>query len=197
MNAISAGGQKEDQPMAANGRNRDGFFQGKTIEQWREQLNDVNEAVRLMAAAAVGECGPQAVPALVEMLKNKDALIRYWAAKGLGKIGPEARSAAPALTEALGDPSESVQINAAYALWAIGEKAKGMAALIKCAKAKSAGARLAVMNFLSLIGPEAKEAIEAIKAAADVKDDDYVQDYVVRKANYDLKMLGAKDSMPE
>jgi len=183
--------------MAPNAQRMDGVFQGKTIAQWKEQLDDPKETARLMAAAAVGECGPKAVPALVEMLKSKDALIRYWAAMGLGKIGAEAGSAAAALAEVLDDPSECVQVNAAYALWAIGEKAKGMEALIKCAKAKSAGARLAVMNLLSLIGPEAKAALEAIQAAADVKDDDSVQDYVVRKANYDLKMLGARDSVPE
>jgi HEAT repeat protein len=43
------------------------------------------------------------VPALTESLKDPDARIRYYAAKALGKIGPDARNAVSALKSAMQD----------------------------------------------------------------------------------------------
>jgi len=186
-----------DEKGAAGGSKDAAAFQGKTLAEWKEQLNDKSEFVRLSAAVALGECGPKAVPTLVGALNHQDATVRYWAAKGLGKAGPDAKSAIPGLIKAPNDPCESVQVVAANALWRLGEKTKGMAGLIEGTKAQSAGARLAAVNNLCLIGADAKEALPAVKEAAEVKSDDYVQDYVVRKANFFQKLLGAKQSLEE
>lgn len=183
--------------MRPKTKNEDGTFQGKTIAQWREQLKDEKEFVRLAATVALGECGPKAVPALTEELKNKDSMIRYWVARGLGKIGREAQSAIPALTEALKDASESVRISAAYALWKLGKRTAAMTTFIATLKNGSAGAQLEVVNDLCLIGPDAKEALPAVKEAAEQNSDDYVYSYVVRKASTDQKIFAGKPSYGE
>ena len=183
--------------MATKAENEDGVFQGKTIAQWRNQLEEKNECVRLSAAAALGECGPKAVAALTEELKNKDPLIRYWAAKGLGKIGLEAKSAIPALTEALKDPCESVRVSAAYTLWKLGKKTEAMAQFVETIKGELPGAQLAVLNDLCLIGPDAKEAYPAVREAAEKKLDDFVHGYVLRKASTVQKIFEGKPSFGE
>ena len=64
------------------------------------------------------------VPVLIETLKDQDPAMRSYAAKSLGKFGPEARDAVPNLTEALKDQDRNVRIGAAYALAQIGPEAK-------------------------------------------------------------------------
>ena len=51
---------------------------------------------RRRAALALSRLGPDAVvavPALCETLKDEAEIVRFWAAKTLGNIGPEARQA--------------------------------------------------------------------------------------------------------
>ena len=58
-----------------------------------------------------------AVPQLVEILENDpESRTRYYAAKALGKIGREARDAAPALEAASRDQDERVRRAATEAL---------------------------------------------------------------------------------
>ncbi len=60
--------------------------------------------------------GPQAVPALLELCKDRDESIRLHATEAIGFLGPAAKSAAPALTTLLKDESEEVRASAAEAL---------------------------------------------------------------------------------
>jgi HEAT repeat protein len=69
-----------------------------------------------------GSDAPQAVPDLVDALKDPDKLVRYWAATALGTIGPAAKQAEPALTEALQDESWVVRTRAEWALKRIHEQ---------------------------------------------------------------------------
>ena len=62
------------------------------------------------AVVALGKIGPEAkdaVPALTELLNDKNENVRSAAAIALGGIGPAAKSAVPALTKLLKD-GESV-----------------------------------------------------------------------------------------
>jgi len=198
VTSVGANAGQEDRTMSPKAQNEKGTFQGKTIAEWRAQLGDKQETVRLSAAVALGECGPKAAPALIEELKNKDSVIRYWAARGLGKIGrPAAESAVPALAKALKDSSEVVRVSAAYALWKLGQRTDAMAALIKSLEDGSAGAKLEVVNDLCLIGPDAKEALPAVRKAAEQKSADYVYSYVIRKASTDQKIFEGKSSFGE
>ena len=81
-------------------------YQGKPLSRWVAETQDKDAVVRLSAALALGEIGPEAktaVPALTELLKDKDSNVQWAAARALGKIGPEAKMATPALTELLKD----------------------------------------------------------------------------------------------
>jgi hypothetical protein len=78
----------------------------------------------------LGDYGPAAfaaVPALIDKLgcthtntfEISPNIMRYYAATALGKIGPGARDAVPALHRALNDPSPAVREEAAKALYQI------------------------------------------------------------------------------
>lgn len=58
--------------------------------------------------------------ALVEALKDKDKFVRMEAARALGRIGPPAREAVPALTALLRDSELFVSREAQAALRSIG-----------------------------------------------------------------------------
>jgi HEAT repeat protein len=80
------------------------------------------------AGAALAGCGDgrridYSVPTLIRTLKDPDPNMRYYAAKSLGKYGPEAADAVPDLVEALKDESALVRSGAAYALGDLGPAA--------------------------------------------------------------------------
>jgi HEAT repeat protein len=60
--------------------------------------------------------GAAAVPALIAALEDQDAEVRIFAAEALGEIGPEAKEAVPTLIAALKDPDAHVPASATYAL---------------------------------------------------------------------------------
>ena len=103
------------------------------------------------AVTALGKMGEPAVPPLIDALKNKSAdpkkpkkgpaatdstaFVRTKAAEALGNMGPKAKSAVPALIDALKDPN--VRTEAAIALGNIGPDAKSaVSALQDAATAK-------------------------------------------------------------
>lgn len=81
-------------------------------------------AKRLSGSGAAGQAalealvalGPGAVPTLTQTLAAGDRIAREQAARALGRIGPAASAAIPALTRALQDPHPWVQKEAAAAL---------------------------------------------------------------------------------
>jgi HEAT repeat protein len=75
--------------------------------------------VREHAAEALGDIGPEAkeaVPPLIEVLKDKEPRVRRDAARSLGQIGPAAKVAAPQLAALLKDEDANVREAAARAL---------------------------------------------------------------------------------
>jgi HEAT repeat protein len=85
-----------------------------------DSLRDPDKTVQQAALVAMGKMGPSAVPPLTQTLQqNTWWRARWYAAQGLAQIGPEARSAIPALVRALKDSNRSVQENAALALAAM------------------------------------------------------------------------------
>jgi HEAT repeat protein len=67
-------------------------------------LDDADDKVRVYAAARLTEMRlrASAMPALIDVLKDSNGLVRSHAATCLGNMGPEARAAVPALREMVG-----------------------------------------------------------------------------------------------
>jgi HEAT repeat protein len=70
------------------------------IPALEKALDDNRKEVRLAAGSALGKMGSAGVSALISLLRNenKDTEIRQLAAESLGRMGPVAHSAVPALT---------------------------------------------------------------------------------------------------
>jgi HEAT repeat protein len=79
------------------------IYKGKTAREWMAILKDKKDRrSKDWVIATLGEMGPDArvaVPALIEVLKDKD--LRVEAAAALGEIGPDAKAALPAMLQAL------------------------------------------------------------------------------------------------
>ena len=87
-----------------------------------------NCAVRCFAIetlGAIGKTATDAVPVLIERLRDEDYVVRMRAARALGAIG--AKEAVPALIEGLRDEDSEVRGLAAEALGVIASAAKGAA----------------------------------------------------------------------
>ncbi len=118
---------------------------------------------RKHAAVTLGQIGPaakDAVPHLVELLKDPDALVRRAAAGALGMIGAAAKDAVPHLIDLLKDSDTDVRRAAAGALGMIGPAAKdAVPHLVDLLKDPDADVRRAAAGALGGIGAAAKDAI--------------------------------------
>jgi HEAT repeat protein len=139
---------------------------------------DPTHVARLEAIAALGKIGPaakDAVPTLIEATKEKPPTspVRLVAVAALGQIGPDAKEAVPTLINLLGEEenkSGPVRIEAAKALGLIGSAAgrEASAALVALVENKQLGpSRIVAINALAQLGPEAKNAVPALKKAAE------------------------------
>ena len=72
-------------------------------------------------------------PSLLELLKDKDPKMRYYAARKLGHFGSQTGEVVPALAEALKDEDKMVRMGSAYALGEIGPGAKSALAALEAA----------------------------------------------------------------
>jgi HEAT repeat protein len=92
----------------------------RSVADLIHDLTHPDENVRVGAAAGLTNFSPsearEAVPALVEALRDKSPQVRVYAADTLGYLGPEARAAVPKLKDLLRDPDEAVREGAAAAL---------------------------------------------------------------------------------
>ncbi|NQU25417.1 MAG: HEAT repeat domain-containing protein [Candidatus Nealsonbacteria bacterium] len=129
-------------------------------------LHDADSSVRWNtgeALAAVDPGGRISVPALIEAMKDKTPSVRRFAAKGLGRLGPKARTAAPLLVEALNDKDIGVRIAAAEALWKVDGNADAAVPVLTRELEEKGMSRLWAADALSRIGPEAKDAVPALR----------------------------------
>lgn len=92
---------------------------------------------------------------LIRQLQSRDAVVRISVADALGRIGPEAKEAAPALIAALKDQDAFIRNSAAEALGEIGPGTKEAApALIGALKDRDAGVRRSAAKALEKIDPD-------------------------------------------
>jgi HEAT repeat protein len=127
------------------------------------------------SAYALTRIGPEAIPPLIEGLKDEDPGLRAGSAKALGGMGPAARTAIPALVENLSHSDAEVRREVVDALGLIG--AETIPALRKALAAADpavrSGAALAICQLVQPaheLGPAvadtlAKEADPNVRAA--------------------------------
>ena len=82
-------------------------------EVWQGHLKMLKD---IDPAADLRRGDPDAVPVLIELLRDDNSIVRQEAILILARIGPAARDALPALQQALKDPDEQVRARAITAL---------------------------------------------------------------------------------
>jgi HEAT repeat protein len=82
----------------------------------RLAMQDPDSYVRLTAIQALEKMGPSGIPLLIDALKDKEMVVRWWAAHTLARFGRDAQVALPALQELLRDEAEMVREAAQHAL---------------------------------------------------------------------------------
>jgi HEAT repeat protein len=136
------------------------------------RLTHDNVRVRLACLYALEALGTDATPAaeaLIKALKDKNAFVRWGAARALGRIEPAAAGKGVATRATLGlagcleDQSADVRTTALLALRRYGPAAApAVDSLAKTLKSGDAGTRLLVIQTLEAVGPTAKPAALAL-----------------------------------
>jgi HEAT repeat protein len=121
------------------------------------------EAIR--SVARFKAAGGEAVPQLVGLLRYEDPVVRWNAARTLGKIGIPALIAVPDLIEVMGEDTEPlVREHCAEALGDIGPEAfESVPALAKALRDPAPKVRRDAARSLGLIGPPAKAVLEDVR----------------------------------
>ena len=107
---------------------------------------------------------------LVERLDDDESAVRYWAATGCAILGEQAEPARSKLEKHLDDPSPSVAVASAEALYYLGNKEQSVATLTRVLKSDQEMARVHALNVLKLIGEDARPALATTKELVDSKD---------------------------
>jgi HEAT repeat protein len=131
-------------------------------------LNDADDRVRDEAVRALLTGGPEpetAVAGLIDALHSEIDLVRFHAAVILGGSGPAGEPAVPALIHAsLWDVEEAVRVAAAMALWKLdANSALALDVLVKALEDKNELLCWIAAEYLGQIGPEAAEAVPALR----------------------------------
>ncbi|MBM3840666.1 MAG: HEAT repeat domain-containing protein [Verrucomicrobia bacterium] len=145
-----------------------------TVAAILPKLNHGDSYVRLNVAKCLGSMGPwarEAIPGLIEAIKDDSSAVRANAAEALGRIRPSAENVIDALTRALADPEPDVRANAASGLGNGGlASAVAVPHLIDRLKDADAGVRGAAALALGALGPKANPAAAPLRELA--KDPD-------------------------
>jgi len=133
-------------------------------------LKDDDEFVRSQAVHALLQVGPEPdseVVGLIDSLQNELEVLRFHAAVALGNLGRNAQPAVPALIHtALWDEDPAVRVEAAVSLWKI--ERHGPLVIPTLIEALAADNELIcwmAADALGQIGPEAREAVPALRRA--------------------------------
>jgi HEAT repeat protein len=133
-------------------------------------LKDDSDAVRARAVQALLQTGPQPdseVAALGDALRDEVDEVRFHAAVALGDLGRAARPAVATLIHAhRWDEDAAVRVAAAVALWKIDRQGPVVIpALVKALADDNELLCWVAADCLGQIGPEAREAVPALRQA--------------------------------
>ena len=153
----------DDSAVRASAADQLGLFgqsAADAIPQLIEALRDGYEPVRLNAAYSLGTIGEPAVPQLIETLGAEHGPTRRMAAYALAAVGAPA---VPALSEAVQHTEDAVRIEATYALAQIGKPAEtAIPALMQHTKDPADEVRRYIADAFGGIGPAAAPAVPAL-----------------------------------
>jgi HEAT repeat protein len=117
--------------------------------------------------------GPEArgaVKVLMKLLDDEPWNMRWLAARALGSIGKEAKSALPRLRESTSDRDARVRIQAVLAMWQIANDKTHVPLLARLLEDESVATREAAAQALTSMGGDAREATPAlVKALTDTE----------------------------
>jgi len=120
--------------------------------------------------AALGDVAKPAVPALIELLNQRDTMVRVAAEYDLMWIGPEAQDAVPALVGCLNDSNGLVRFRATRCLCAIHMKPEvAVPALVRSLGQPGVPARETI-SALTQFGEGAKPAVPRLVSLLESKD---------------------------
>ena len=153
---------------------------------------------RVRDTASLSLAGREALPKLVQALDDEDAAARYWAAIGIGNLGPRADSALDRMRRSLQDDSASVRIAAARALCRMGQTQEAVPLLARELTDGGQWVRLSAAIVLDEIDADARPALDAMKAALTPRKDFlWNGKYTVRVINRALnELLGTSNTVP-
>jgi HEAT repeat protein len=162
----------------------------------KEKDSGVNRHQLVWVLARGGEA---AVPALADLLKDKDEQIRFQAIQILRNMGPKAAAKAmPAVKEAISDSNPNVRV---WAMHLIAQSGDGPEFLVKTySSAKDGGVRASLIQTLATIGD--KKYIQPLLKTAMKDDSTEVRQTVVAYIGHfgnsaealEIFTLGLKDS---
>jgi HEAT repeat protein len=134
-------------------------------------LKDKDLYVRLAAASALGELGPQAAAATTPLeacLQDGDAGVRLVAAGALARVDPaQAEQCVRLLVAGLQRQDPSLRLYSVRALWKCGRPKEAIPALVTALQAPDASVRNLAADVLGDFGPAAREAVPALRALRD------------------------------
>ena len=153
--------------------------QGVLVSRWCRDLLQASSQVRRAAAAALGQLGQDATPAvpqLAEALTDSAWIVRQAAAEALGQLGQVAARAVPQLANALADSDKVVRQAAAEALVGLGQAAAPAVLQLADAIADSDKVvRRAAAKALGQLGQAAAQAVPQLAEALTDSDEDVRQ----------------------
>lgn len=155
-----------------------------------EALKSPQAGIRRNAAFALGELGPEGVPAIAALTEalahDTDIDVRRDAAFALGEIGPDAL---PALMPLLSAPDARIRRSVASSLVRIGEPAvPDLAALLH---SPDPIVRRNAAGILGRMGPTARSAVAALEACRE--DNDPAFCWTVKQALRSIKQVTVRD----
>lgn len=161
---------------------------GKTLDQWRADLDSAEQIDRLLAVRSIGEMaiGQQAgaTEAILESLGHEDGSVRFWAAVATIHLPALAADARALLKNALGDPVPEVRVQAARALVGTAAEPEALRTLAGLLSHRNRGVRLQAVHAADAIKNKAAPLVKELQAAT---EDEF--DYVQRVARHALWTL--------
>ncbi len=117
-------------------------YQGMSVAAWREKLFEPSvqnsSQIPPVDFPLRKTPDPEAIPMLLELLKDDDSFVRLFAMRCIGYLGRKGEKAIPAVIVALRDPKLDVEVNAAYTLGLISTNQQDVvSALLEAQKSKS------------------------------------------------------------